>query len=64
MNGPISNFELAKMMHREYEAEASRFWGQDVTGEEKPARGKVNRLAVALGGVSVIAALLAQQLPF
>lgn len=64
MNGPISNFELGKMMHREYEAEASRYWGQDVTCEVKPARVKVTRLAMALSGLSVTAVVLVHLLPF
>jgi len=29
MDGPILNYRLGKMTHREYEAEASRYWGRD-----------------------------------
>ena len=63
MNGPISNHELGKMTHREYEAEASLYWGQDMTGEKKPARANTTRLAVALSGVGVAVVLLVQLLP-
>lgn len=65
MNSPISNFELGKMTHREYEAEASRYWGQAVADEEKqPGRMKVAKLAVALGGISATILLFVQLLPF
>ena len=64
MNGPISNYELGKMTHREYEAEASLYWRQDMTGEQKPARANTTRLAVALSGVGVAVVLLVQLLPF
>lgn len=47
MNNPISNFELGKVTDRAYQAEASRSWGQRVTGEEKSDRMKVATLAVA-----------------
>jgi hypothetical protein len=36
MSGPITNFELGKMQHREYEAQASKYWGQNVTQDDKP----------------------------
>ena len=62
MNGPITNYELGKIMHREYEAEASRYWGQDVTSEEKPALTKVYKLALALTGVILTMLLLVQLL--
>jgi hypothetical protein len=61
--GPITNYELGKMTHREYEAEASRYWGQDATGEEKPGQRKVYKLALALTGVILTALLLVQLLP-
>lgn len=32
MSGPITHYELGKSLHREYEAQASRYWGQDLTG--------------------------------
>ncbi len=28
MGGPMSDYRLGKIMHREYEAEASQYWGQ------------------------------------
>jgi len=62
MSGPITNFELGKMKHREYEAQASRFWGQNVTKSDQPARSKGRKLA--LGGVAIAVFLLVQLLPF
>ena len=63
MSGPITNFELGKMQHREYEAEASKYWGQDVTSEEKPGLAKAYKLVLALIGVTLTALLLVQLLP-
>ena len=64
MNGPMTNYELGKIMHREYEAEASRYWGQDMTSEDKPGQRKVNKLALALTGITLTALLFVQLLPF
>lgn len=36
MSGPMTNYKLGKMTHREYEAEASKYWGQDLAREEEP----------------------------
>ena len=30
MGGPMSDYRLGKTRHHEYEAEASRYWGQDL----------------------------------
>jgi hypothetical protein len=62
--GPITNYELGKMTHREYEAEASRYWGREVISEEKPGQRKINKLALALTGVILTAVLFVQLLPF
>ena len=64
MSGPMTNFELGKMQHREYEAEASRYWGQEVTSKEKPGLAKVYKLALAITGVILTAPLFVQLLPF
>ena len=64
MSGPITNHELGKMQHREYEAQASRYWGQNVTKVDQPTWSKGRKLALALGGVSVTVVLLVQLLPF
>ena len=64
MSGPITNYELGKMQHREYEAQASRYWGQNITMGDKPALSKGRKLALALGGVGVAVVLLVQLLPF
>ena len=63
MSGPMTNFELGKMLHREYEVEASRYWGQEVTNEDKPSRTKITRLAWALTGVTLTVAVVVQLLP-
>jgi hypothetical protein len=63
MNSPITNFELGKMLHREYEAEASRYWGQAGSGEEKPGRSKVYGLGFAFAGAVLTVVLLGQMLP-
>ena len=60
MSGPMTNYELGKIMHREYEAEVSRYWGQEVTSEDKPGLRKVYRLALALIGFTLTVALIVQ----
>lgn len=35
MGGPMSDYRLGKMMHREYEAQASRYWGQGFSQKEQ-----------------------------
>jgi hypothetical protein len=37
------------MQRREYEMQASRYWGQNVTKSERPARSKGRKLTLALG---------------
>lgn len=63
MNSPITNFELGKMQHREYEAEASRYWGQDdtVSGEQRTLTRK-HKLVLALSGSTVLAIFLIAQM--
>ena len=62
--GPMTNYELGKMLHHEYEAEASRFWGQDGTREEKPGPARAYKLVFALTSVILTALLFVQLLPF
>ena len=62
MNGPITNFELGKMQHREYEAQASKSWGQEVTQDDKPALLKGHKIAWALSGAGLTAAFLIVQM--
>ena len=64
MDSPMTNFELGKMQHQEYEAEASRYWGQNDTKEDKPTWSKGRKLALALSGIGVTVVLLVQLLPF
>lgn len=62
--GPMTNYELGKMTHQEYEAQASRYWGQEVTQAEKPGQKKVHKLVLALTGISLATILFVQMLPF
>ena len=64
MSGPITNYELGKMQHREYEAQASRYWGQYIAKQDKLGRSKGRKLALALGGIGMTVVLLVQLLPF
>jgi hypothetical protein len=57
--GPITNYELGKMQHREYEAEASRYWGQ-ATRDDRPGLSKKRKLALALSGVALTTLLIVQ----
>ena len=63
MSDPITDFELGKMLHREYEAEASRYWGQHLENQNRLGRSKGRKLALALSGVGLIVVLLVQLLP-
>lgn len=62
MSGPITNFELGKMLHREYEAEASQFWGQDLGRDDEPSLAKKYKLALALSGATLTILLIVQML--
>jgi hypothetical protein len=62
--GPITNYELGKMTHREYEAEASRYWGQEASSEEKSRPAKAYKLALAVMGIILTGLLFVQLLPF
>ena len=64
MNGPITNFELGKMQHREYEAQASNYWGQRVIKEDKPTFSKGRRVALVLSGLGLAALLIVQMVQF
>jgi|GEM_PF-5369616 len=35
MGGPMSDYRLGKIFHREYEAEVSCYWGQDLGRERR-----------------------------
>ena len=63
MNGPITNHELGKAMHREYEAEASQYWRQTGTGEEQSAPARHRKLALVIVGISLAVGLVGQLLP-
>jgi hypothetical protein len=64
MSGPITNYELGKSMHREYELQASRYWGQDLAGEGESILTKGRRLARAPSGVTAVVVLIARMLAF
>ena len=50
MNGPMTNHELGKALHREYEANASRTWGQETTDRDQQSRAGIHKLALAVSG--------------
>ena len=64
MNGPITNFEFGKMQHREYEAQASKYWGQNVAKDDKPILSKRHKLTLALSGAGLTTLLIVQMLIF
>ena len=62
MTGPITNFELGKMQHREYEAEVSPFWGRNEDGDDSPRTSKRVKLVLALSGAAVTILLVVQMI--
>lgn len=60
MNGPITNFELGRMQHREYEAEVSPYWGQAEARDDKPGLSKKTKLAFVLSGATLVALMAVQ----
>lgn len=50
MSGPISDYELGKSTHLEYEAQFSRYWGQNLDETKEPRLTTRRRLALALRG--------------
>jgi hypothetical protein len=60
MSGPITNYELGKMLHREYQAEASRYWGQNTTANEKLRLSSTHKLILAISGATLSILLIAQ----
>ena len=48
---PITNFELGKMQHREYEAEASRYWNQTTHKGEQRSLTPKHKLVLALSSI-------------
>jgi hypothetical protein len=59
MSGAITNYELGKSMHREYEAWASRYWGQDLAGDQDSILTMGRKLALALSGATAVVVLIA-----
>lgn len=64
MSGPITNYELGKSLHREYEAQASRYWGQDLAGDRESILTEGRKLALALSGATAAILLIAGILGF
>ena len=60
MNSTITNFKLGKMQHREYEAEASRYWGQAASDSEQPTVSRKHKLVLALSGIVTAILLIVQ----
>ena len=64
MSGPITNYELGKSLHREYEAQVSRYWGQDLDRSEEPILTIKSKLALALSGATAVIVLTVGTLVF
>lgn len=60
MSGPITNFELGKMQHREYELEASRYWGQGASDRDQRTLSRKHKLVLALSGTILTILLIIQ----
>ena len=60
MNGPITNYELGKALHREYEANVSRSWGQETTDRDQQAPTGRRKLVLAVSGAIMTSLLLVQ----
>lgn len=60
MNSPITNFELGKMQHREYEAEASWFWGTDTSNSERSSLSLKHKLILVLSSILTAILLIVQ----
>jgi hypothetical protein len=54
MSGPITNYELGKMKHREYEREASRYWGQNASRSGQSSSSRRQKLILALSGTILV----------
>jgi hypothetical protein len=50
MSGAITNYELGKSTHREYEAQFRRYWGQDLDRDQESVPATGRRLALVLRG--------------
>jgi hypothetical protein len=60
MGGPMSDYRLGRIFHREYEAEVSCYWGRNLGRQKGPGLGKrlqrfLGRIGVGLDRVSCAA---------
>jgi hypothetical protein len=60
--GPISIHEMGKSLHREYEAEASRYWHQEEAGNDRALRSIRVKLTLAVSGIIMVALPILQRL--
>jgi hypothetical protein len=60
MDNPITNAELGVMQHREYEAEASQYWGQGASYSDEPTLSRRHKLVLALSGTILAILTIAQ----
>jgi hypothetical protein len=61
MSGAMTNYELGKSTHREYEAQFSRYWGQHQARDRESISTTGRRFALALR--SALAGMLLACLP-
>ena len=64
MSGPMTDYELGKSLHHEYEAQASRYWGQDLAGDGESVLARGRKLVLALSGATAAILLIAGVLVF
>jgi hypothetical protein len=64
MDSSITNAELGVMRHREYEAEASRYWEQGASYSDEPTLSRKHKLVLALSGAVLTLLLIAQMQVF
>ena len=62
MSGAMTNYELGKSTHREYEAQFRRYWGQDLGGAKETISTRGRRLALALSD-AIASILVAVRMP-
>jgi hypothetical protein len=64
MSGPLTDYQLGKIRHRELEAEVKPYWGKRVVRNDNPHLSSRQKLTLALSGATLTALLMAQMLIF
>jgi hypothetical protein len=64
MSGPITNYELGKSTHREYEAQVSGYWGQGLAEDGASTLTEGSKLPLALSSATAVILLIVGILAF